>query len=152
MTSRKWTIADIPPQGGRLAIVTGATSGIGYETALALAKAGARVIIASRNETRGAAAIASIRREHARAEVEFRLLDTARLSSVRKFATEWQREQGRIDMLVLNAGIASVPNREETEDSFERQFATNYLGHFALTGRLLPYVEPSAKARLIEVA
>src|SRR5947209_3377205 len=151
MTSRKWTIADIPPQGGRLAIVTGATSGIGYEAALALAKAGARVIIASHNETRGAAAIASIRREHARAEVEFRPLDTARLASVREFATEWQREQVRIDILILNAGIASVPNREETEDGFERQLATNYFGHFALAGLLLPYVEPNAKTLILEM-
>lgn len=152
MASRKWTIADIPPQAGRLAIVTGATSGIGYEAALALAKAGARVIIASRNEKRGADAITSIRREHAGADVQFRLLDTARLSSVRKFAVDWAREQRRADILILNAGIASVPNREETEDSFERQFATNYLGHFALTGLLLPYVEPSAKSRIVEVA
>ncbi len=152
MTSHKWTTADIPPQAGRLAIVTGGTSGIGYETALALAKAGARVIIASRNDKRGADAIASIRRAHKRAAVEFRLLDTARLSSVRKFAEDWQREQRRIDILVLNAGIAAVPNREETEDGFERQLATNYLGHFALTGLLLPHIEPSAQSRIVAVA
>jgi NAD(P)-dependent dehydrogenase (short-subunit alcohol dehydrogenase family) len=152
MTSHKWTTADIPPQAGRLAIVTGGTSGIGYETALALAKAGARVIIASRNDKRGADAIASIRRAHKRAAVEFRLLDTARLSSVRKFAKDWQREQRRIDILVLNAGIAAVPNREETEDGFERQLATNYLGHFALTGLLLPHIEPSAQSRIVAVA
>src|SRR5438270_1660511 len=137
MASSKWTAADIPPQAGRLAIVTGATSGIGYEAALALAKAGAHVIIASRNEKRGADAIASIRRDHGRAAVEFRLLDTAQLSSVRKFAADWAREKRRIDILMLNAGIASVPSREETEDGFERQLATNYLGHFALTGLLL---------------
>ncbi len=152
MTSHRWTATDIPPQAGRLAIVTGGTSGIGYETALAVAKAGARVIIASRNDKRGADAIASIRRAHKRAAVEFRLLDTARLSSVRKFAKDWQREQRRIDILVLNAGIAAVPNREETEDGFERQLATNYLGHFALTGLLLPHIEPSAQSRIVAVA
>jgi NAD(P)-dependent dehydrogenase (short-subunit alcohol dehydrogenase family) len=152
MKPGKWTIADIPPQAGRLAIVTGGTSGIGYEAALALAKAGARVIIASHDETRGAAAIASIRREHARAEVEFRLLDTARLSSVKKFGADWAGEQVRIDILILNAGIASVPTREETEDGFERQLATNYFGHFALAGLLLPCVEPNAKTRIVEVA
>jgi NAD(P)-dependent dehydrogenase (short-subunit alcohol dehydrogenase family) len=152
MTSGKWTAADIPPQAGRLAIVTGGTSGIGYETALALAKAGARVVIAARNEKRGADAIASIRRRNPTADVEFRPLDTARLSSVRKFAEDWQREQRGIDILVLNAGIAAVPNREETEDGFERQLATNYLGHFALAGLLLPYVAASPASRIVAVA
>ena len=152
MNSKKWTAADIPPQAGRLAIVTGGTSGIGYEAALALAKAGARVVIASRDETRGKAAIASIRRQHAAVDAEFRLLDTARLSSVRAFAEDWQHGQRRIDLLILNAGIASVPNREETEDGFERQLATNYLGHFALAGLLLPHIEPGAGSRIVEVA
>jgi NAD(P)-dependent dehydrogenase (short-subunit alcohol dehydrogenase family) len=111
MAQTRWTTADIPPQAGRLAVVTGSTSGIGYEAALALARAGARVVIAARDETKGNAAIAAIRRVHPDANLTFRLLDTALLASVRTFAAQWQDDYGPIDILVLNAGIASVPHR-----------------------------------------
>ncbi len=139
-----WTTALIPSQAGRRALVTGATSGIGYEAALALAGAGAEVVIAARDAGRAEDAARAIRRAHPGAEVAFRLLDTARLASVRAFAEEWRAEARPIDILLLNAGIAAVPRREETEDGFERQFATNYLGHFALTGLLLPHLRNEA--------
>ncbi|MEE8628976.1 MULTISPECIES: oxidoreductase [Methylobacterium] len=149
-----WTTALIPPQAGRRALVTGATSGIGYEAALALAGAGAEVVIAARDAGRAEASARAIRRAHPGAQVGWRLLDTGRLASVRAFADGWRAEGGPIDLLLLNAGIAAVPRREETEDGFERQFATNYLGHFALTGLLLPHMRSGAgaPARVVAVA
>lgn len=152
MSHTGWTAADIPPQVGKLAIVTGATSGIGYEAARALAERGAWVILAGRDGAKAERAMASIRQGHSAARVEFRKLDTASLSSVRAFAARWQSEPRPIDILLLNAGIASVPRREESEDGFERQLATNYLGHFALTGLLLNHMVPSTASRIVEVA
>src|SRR5947209_9487302 len=151
MTRTRWTAVDVPSQAGRRALVTGSTSGIGYEVALALAGAGARVVIAARNEKKANQAIAAIRRVHRDADLTFRLLDTARLASVRAFAAQWD-EPRPIDILVLNAGIASVPQREETEDGFERQLATNYLGHFALTRLLLPQINKVHGSRIVQVA
>ncbi|MGF3026805.1 oxidoreductase [Methylobacterium aquaticum] len=145
-----WTTALIPPQAGRRALVTGATSGIGYEAALALAGAGAEIVIAARDLGKAEAVAAAIRRAHPGAIVDSRPLDTARLASVRGFASAWRAEGRPIDILLLNAGIAAVPRREETEDGFERQLATNYLGHFALTGLLWPSL--SEQARVVAVA
>ncbi len=152
-----WTPALIPSQAGRRALVTGATSGIGYEAALALAGAGAEIVIAARDLEKAEAVAAAIRRVHPAAVTECRLLDTARLASVRAFAAAWRAEGRPIDILLLNAGIAAVPRREETEDGFERQLATNYLGHFALTGLLRPSLrqEPGtdgAGTRIVAVA
>ncbi|WP_336490042.1 oxidoreductase [Methylobacterium nigriterrae] len=152
MAKRKWTVADMPLQTGRLAIITGATSGIGYEAALALAGAGAHVVLAARDEGKAQRAMWSIRQVHPAASLEFRPLDTARLSSVREFGTRWRDERPPIDVLLLNAGIASVPRREETADGFERQLVTNYLGHFTLTGLLLADVRLSSASRIVEVA
>lgn len=152
MTRRRWTAADIPPQAGRVAIVTGSTSGLGYEVALALAGAGAKVVLAARNGAKAQRAIASIRQDHATAQLEFRRLDTASLASVRDFSAQWRNGGQPIDILVLNAGIFAVPQREETEDGFERQLATNYLGHFALTGLLLPSIKSDTSSRIVQVA
>src|SRR3712207_4214002 len=152
MPQDQWTAADIPPQTGRLAIVTGATSGIGYEAGLTLAGAGTQVVLAVRNEEKAQRAMASIRRVHPGARLEARHLDTARLASVREFAARWRDDGRPLDILLLNAGIASVPEREETEDGFERQFATNYLGHFALTALLLPGIRSGSASRVVEVA
>jgi NAD(P)-dependent dehydrogenase (short-subunit alcohol dehydrogenase family) len=148
----KWTAADIPPQAGRLAIVTGSSSGIGYEAAVALAGAGARVILAARDKTKAERAMATIRRIHARADLAFCRLDTASLGSVREFAARWGEGDRAVDVLLLNAGIAAVPQREETEDGLERQLATNYLGHFALTGLLLASVKREPSSRIIAVS
>jgi NAD(P)-dependent dehydrogenase (short-subunit alcohol dehydrogenase family) len=152
MPASAWTTDRIPPQAGRLAIVTGATSGLGYEAALALARAGARVVLAARDAARADRAMAAIRQAHPAAAVEFRSLDTARLASVREFAARWHEKRRPVDVLLLNAGIASVPRREESADGFERQLATNYLGHFALTGLLLPALVQSAATRIVPVA
>lgn len=147
-----WTTAMIPPQAGRRAIVTGGTSGIGYEAALALAGAGAEIVLAARDAGKAEGTAAAIRRAHPAARIEIRALDTARLASVRAFAAALRAEGRPIDLLLLNAGIAAVPRREETEDGFERQLATNYLGHFALTGLLLPSLRPEPGTRVVAVA
>jgi NAD(P)-dependent dehydrogenase (short-subunit alcohol dehydrogenase family) len=152
LAGAKWTAADIPAQASRLAIVTGSTSGLGYEAALALAGVGARVVLAARDEAKAQRAMALIRQVHPGAQLEFRRLDTASLVSVREFGAQW-RDGGRpIDILLLNAGISWVPQREETRDGFERQFTTNYLGHFALTGLLLPSIKRDAISRIVPVA
>ncbi len=130
MTSA-WNTADIPSQTGRTVVVTGANSGIGLVTARTLAGAGARVVLAVRDTTRGEQAAASIR-----GDVEVRPLDLADLSSVRAFAADWS---GRLDVLVNNAGIMMVP-QGRTADGFELQLGTNHLGHFALTNLLLPHL------------
>jgi NAD(P)-dependent dehydrogenase (short-subunit alcohol dehydrogenase family) len=145
-------MTDGPPQTGRLAVVTGATSGIGYEAALALAGAGTQVVLAARNEDKAQRTMDSIRRVHPGARLEVHHLDTARLTSVREFATRWRDEDRSLDILLLNAGIPSVPQREETEDGFERQLATDYLSHFALTGSLLRSIRPSSASRIVAVA
>jgi NAD(P)-dependent dehydrogenase (short-subunit alcohol dehydrogenase family) len=126
-----WTLADMPAQTGRLAVVTGANSGIGYETALALARAGARVIVAARSEDKGRAAAQAIG-----GLAEWRPLDLASLASVEAFAEQMRGE--RIDKLILNAGVMAVPQRRTTADGFELQLGTNFVGHFALTARLWP--------------
>ncbi len=152
MADRDWTSADIPPQAGRVALVTGASSGIGYETALALAGAGARVVLAVRDPAKGARTAEAITEVHPRADLTVREIDTARLASVRACAETLRKEGESLDLLILNAGIAAVPTREESEDGFERQLATNYLGHFALTGLLLSMLRPSPDTRIVAVA
>ncbi|MFI9650555.1 oxidoreductase [Streptomyces sp. NPDC052040] len=131
---RKWDETDIGDQAGRTAVVTGGNSGIGLAAAGALARAGAHVVLAVRDERRGAAAAETIR--GARGRVEVRRLDLADLSSVREFAARWQ---GDLDLLINNAGVMNVPEAA-TKDGFELQFGTNHLGHFALTNLLLPQV------------
>lgn len=131
----RWTITEMPPQAGRLAVVTGANSGIGYQAARALAGAGARVIVAARDEARGRAAAQAIGRS-----AEWRPLDLARLDSVAAFADAVAAEGTAIDLLILNAGVMAPPERRVTADGFELQLGTNYLGHFALAQRLWPWM------------
>ncbi len=152
MAQRDGTSADIPSQAGRVALVTGASSGIGYETALALAGAGARVVLAVRDPAKGMRAAEAIAHIHVQADLVVRELDTARLASVRALAESLRADGTVIDLLILNAGIAAVPRREDSEDGFERQLATNHLGHFALTGLLLPALRPSPDTRIVAVA
>ena len=123
---------------GKVIVITGSTSGIGYETALELAKRDAHIILASRNPKKGEDTITKIKSEYPNAKVEFIKLDTSSLESVRNFKDEFDKTQLKIDALVLNAGICKVPTRELSVDGYERQFATNYLGHFALTSYLMP--------------
>jgi len=147
----KWTIAEIPSQRGRLAVVTGANSGIGWDTALELARAGAEVILTARTEAKGDDAVARIRREIPAAKVRFEMLDLASLRSVREFAERVGREK-KLDLLVNNAGVMRIPTRKVTEDGFETQFATNFLGPFALTGLLMPALLRSDSPRVTTVS
>lgn len=142
MTS--WTQVDIPPQHGRTAIVTG-TGGLGFEDALALTRAGARVVIAGRNDAKGAAAVDRIRAAVPAADIRFERLDLASLASIATFAARVAEQYDAIDMLINNAGVMVPPNREVTADGFELQLGTNYLGHFALTAHLLPLLRTSAR-------
>jgi NAD(P)-dependent dehydrogenase (short-subunit alcohol dehydrogenase family) len=146
-----WTARDIPPQNGKYAIVTGANSGLGYITALELARAGADVVLAARSETKGLAALARIRAEVPGAKIRFESLDLASLAAVASFAARIQASGQPVDILVNNAGLMALPTRQITADGFEMQFGTNYLGHFALTGHLLPQLI-AAKARIVQLS
>jgi NAD(P)-dependent dehydrogenase (short-subunit alcohol dehydrogenase family) len=146
-----WTTHDIPAQAGRTAIVTG-TGGLGYETALALTRAGAGVIIAGRNSRKGAEAVAKIRAVVPRSDVRFGELDLADLASVAAFAQRIATEHTAIDLLVNNAGVMTPPTRQLTRDGFELQFGTNYLGHFALTARLLSLLRNGRGTRVVNVS
>ena len=147
-----WTAADIPSQSGRLAVVTGATGGLGYETALALAGAGAEVVLAGRSDHKGAIALARLLATHPGATARFERLDLASLASVAHFAETMLAGGRGIDLLVNNAGVMAPPVRQLTVDGFELQFATNYLGHFALTARLLPLLQRVPGARVVKVS
>lgn len=146
-----WTTADIPPQAGRIAVVTG-TGGLGYETALALARAGAEVILAGRNPAKGTASIARISAAVPGVPVRFEALDLASLESIAAFAARMRAQEGRIDLLINNAGVMNLPERHVTADGFEMQFGTNYLGHFALTMQLLPLLRASDLPRLVNLS
>ncbi|MCW5697007.1 MAG: SDR family oxidoreductase [Bauldia sp.] len=147
----RWTAADIPSQQGRVAIVTGATSGLGLEAARQLARAGARVVVAGRNPQKGAAAVDAIRSESPGAAVEFAEIDLGSLGSVRAFAEEMSALP-RLDILLNNAGLMMMPDRQETAEGFERQFGTNHLGHFVLTAALWPFLAATAGSRVVTVA
>ena len=146
-----WTTRDIPDQAGKLAIVTGATGGLGLETAADLAGAGAEVILAGRNPAKGRAAEDLIRRRHGAARVRFEAVDLASLASVADFAGRMLATDRPIDILVNNAGVMALPKRAMTADGFEMQLGTNYLSHFALTARLLPLLT-AAKARVVQLS
>jgi len=148
---RKWTAADIPSQGGRIAVVTG-TGGLGYETALALARAGADTIIAGRNPDKGTEAAARISAEVVSARVRFEMLDLASLASVVAFSARLADREEKLDLLINNAGVMVPPRREVTVDGFELQFGTNYLGHFALTNCLLPLLRKADEARVVSLS
>lgn len=151
-TRKKYNFNSIPDMSGKTVVVTGSTSGIGYETAKELAKRNAYVILASRNEKKGADTIAKIKEEYPNALVEFIKLDTSSLESVKNFKDEICKRNILIDSLVLNAGIYKVPKRELSIDGNERQLATNYLGHFALVSHLLPYVKNEDSSSIVSVS
>ena len=145
-----WSEADIPDQSGRIALVTGANSGLGLETARALAQGGATVLLACRQRSRGEA----VRQQLlplARAGLEVIDLDLADLASVAAAASQVQREFGRLDLLINNAGVMAPPRRL-SRDGHELQFAVNHLGHFALTTALLPLLKQQAGTRVVTVS
>jgi NAD(P)-dependent dehydrogenase (short-subunit alcohol dehydrogenase family) len=149
-----WTTANIPSQVGRRALITGSNSGIGFETALALARVGAEVILPARTQAKADDAAARILKQVPNAQLYPEILDLAAQASVHTFANRViERFPGQsLDLLINNAGVMALPTREVTGDRFERQFATNYLGPFALTGLLLPSMKQSAGSRVVTVA
>jgi NAD(P)-dependent dehydrogenase (short-subunit alcohol dehydrogenase family) len=146
-----WTADQIPPLDGRVAIVTGANSGLGLVTARELARHGARVVIACRDVSKGTAALESIRADVGTADVSVSQLDLASLASVREFAARAGDEFKRVDWLINNAGVMAPPRRL-TEDGFESQFGTNHLGHFALTGLLMGSLLQAPAPRVVTVS
>lgn len=147
-----WTAANLPDQRGRTALVTGANTGIGFHQTLELARKGAHVLLASRDVERGRAAQAAILRELPAASLELVPLDLADLESVRRLADQVLDRDLGLDLLVNNAGVMAVPQRRTTAQGFELQFGTNYLGHFALTGRLLPALLGRQGSRVVTVS
>jgi NAD(P)-dependent dehydrogenase (short-subunit alcohol dehydrogenase family) len=148
-----WTANNIPSQQGRRVVITGANSGIGFHTALELARHGAELILPARTEAKAHNAVDRIRAEVPDAKVLAEILDLADQSSVRGFAARTiKRFPGQsLDLLINNAGVMAIPTREVTVDGFERQFATNYLGPFALTALLLPSIKPQPGSRIVTV-
>lgn len=146
-----WTTSDIPSQVGRTVLVTG-TGGIDLHVSLALARAGATVIVAGRNAAKGAAAVEQISHVSPRARVRFGAVDLASLDSIETFADTVLRSHGSLDLLVNNAAVMTPPQRKETADGFELQLGTNHLGHFALTARLLPLLREGRHARVVSLS
>jgi NAD(P)-dependent dehydrogenase (short-subunit alcohol dehydrogenase family) len=147
----KWTAQDIPSQTGRLAVITGSNSGIGFAAARELARAGAHVVMACRNADKAKTAVASLQVAVPDASVEVQALDLSSLASVRDFAERFSREHQALDLLINNAGIMASPRRL-TADGFESQLGTNHLGHFALTAQLLPKMQGRQDARVVNVS
>lgn len=146
----RWTAADIPNQAGKLAVVTG-PGGLGYETALELARAGATVVLAGRNPATGQASVDRVKAAVPGADIRFGRLDLADLKSVAAFSDELVHQGRPVSILVNNAGVMMPPQRKTTADGFELQMGTNYLGHFALAARLLPLLT-AGKARVVSVS
>lgn len=142
-----WTAEHMPCQSGKLAVVTGASGGLGLETAHVLAAKGAEVVVAARDRGKGEAAVGQIG-----GGARFEGLDLADLGSIKALADRLIAQGRPIDLLVNNAGLAAPPKRRTTRDGFELQFGTNFLGHFALTSRLLPLLRRAASPRVITVA
>ena len=147
-----WTIANIPPQGGKLAVVTGATGGLGYQTAIRLAQAGAEVVLTGRNEAKGREAVSKIRNQIPDAKISFDALDLANLALVADFARRLAATRASLDLLINNAGVMALPTRQTTADGFEMQFGTNYLGHYALTARLLALLRRAHQPRVVSLS
>lgn len=141
----------MPFQHGKVAIVTGANGGLGYETALGLAKEDVEVVLACRNLQKAEAAKSKIVNEYPEAQIKTIKLDVSSLREVREFATQFQGQYEKLDLLINNAGIM-MPPYKVTEDGFENQFATNYLGHFVLTGLLLPLLTGTPGSRVVTLS
>ena len=146
-----WTTNDIPDQTGRTAVITGANTGLGYETAAALAARGAHVVLAVRNTDKGQAAADLISRRSPGASVAVQELDLTSLASIRAAAEQLRAAHDSIDLLINNAGVMFTP-RSTTKDGFELQFGTNHLGHFAFTGLLLDHIVAAPGSRVVTVS
>lgn len=151
MSQKKWDSDNIPDQKDRVAIVTGSSSGIGYETARVLAERNATVVIAVRNLKKGNAASDKIKADHQNADIKVMELDLANLESVRSFAAKFKKNYDRLDLLINNAGVM-MPPYTKTADGFELQFGTNHLGHFALTGLLIDLIKETPHSRIVNLS
>jgi NAD(P)-dependent dehydrogenase (short-subunit alcohol dehydrogenase family) len=149
--SSKWTTADIPDQSGRVAIVTGANTGLGLHTATALAEKGAQVVLAVRNLDKGNEAVSYIKAKAPNAQVSLQELDLTSLDNIRRAAEDLRSAHQRIDLLINNAGVMYT-DKGTTKDGFELQFGTNHLGHFAFTGLLLDRLLPVQGSRVVTVS
>lgn len=147
----KWDIDQVPSQPGKVAIVTGSNSGLGYETALGLAKKDVEVILACRNLLKAEEAKSKIVSDYPKSKIKIMKVDVSRLREVREFADQCQKQYQKIDLLINNAGIMMSPFKI-TEDGFENQLATNYIGHFALTGLLLPLLTGTPGSRVVTLS
>jgi NAD(P)-dependent dehydrogenase (short-subunit alcohol dehydrogenase family) len=149
--TQKWTVEDLPELSGKIVIITGANSGLGFEAAREMARKGAHVVLACRDVAKTKAAISSIAAEVPEAALQGMALDLARLSSVREFAESFLSAHGELHVLLNNAGVMAIPYRK-TADGFEMQLGTNHLGHFALTGLLLEPLLATPGARVVNVS
>lgn len=151
MAETGWTKAQMPSLSGRVAIVTGANSGLGYEVTKGLAEKGATVVLACRDQQKATTAVAQLRREAPGADLLIMALDLADLASIQRFADTFRQSYARLDLLCNNAGIMAIPRRE-TKAGFEMQFGVNHLGHFALTGHLIDLILRTPGARVVNVS
>ncbi|RVW06198.1 SDR family NAD(P)-dependent oxidoreductase [Rhodococcus spongiicola] len=147
----KWTAADVPDQSGRVAIITGSNTGLGYETAAVLAAKGAHVVLAVRNLEKGKEAADRIKAVSPDATVTLQQLDLTSLENIHKAAEELRANHPRIDLLINNAGVMWTP-KATTKDGFELQFGTNHLGHFALTGQLIENMLAVEGSRVVTIS
>jgi NAD(P)-dependent dehydrogenase (short-subunit alcohol dehydrogenase family) len=150
--TKPWSFADIGPQTGKRIVITGANSGIGLVTALELARAGAEVVMPARSQAKADEAARHIRAQVPTAQILTGILDLSSLKSVRNFADGLAADGRPIDVLINNAGVMAIPRREVSVDGFEMQFATNVLGHFLLTGILLPSILRAPTPRVVTVS
>lgn len=150
--SKNWNISSIPAQNGRIFLVTGANSGLGFGTSKELARKGAKVVMTARNMKKGKAAIAAIKKEIPTANVVLMQLDLADLNSVEQFAKAFKQQFQQLDVLINNAGVMMPNAREETKQGFELQFGTNHIGHFMLTEALLPILDNTPNARIVTLS
>lgn len=149
MATVNWTKDKIPSQQGKTIIITGATSGIGLEAAKVLSVKGAKIILPVRNLEKGKSVVQEIKQQFKSADIELMKLDISDLDSVRAFAAEFIKKHSKLDLLLNNAGIMWTPKRETSKQGEELQFATNHLGHFLLTGLLLPLLKATPNSRVI---
>ncbi len=151
MASNKWTAGQLPDLGGQIVVVTGANSGLGFESTKALTKAGAHVVMACRNPEKGEAAVRELRKAVPRADLELMELDLASLESVRRFAESFLRRYDQLHVLMNNAGVMATPFTR-TEEGFEQQFGINHLGHFLLTKLLWERLATTPGSRTVQVS
>lgn len=147
----KWTVENMPDLSGKIIIVTGANSGIGFDATKAFVQKGGHVILASRNVQKAETAVSQIKAETPNASTEIIQLDLADLTSIQTFANTFTAKHDQLDLLINNAGVMALPYRQ-TADGFEMQFGTNHLGHFALTGRLLNILLNTENSRVVSVS